>query len=204
MLVAPDTGPGSIAPDGRVAALPAHQPHRCTCSLGRRCVNTSGRGYWKQPRELSTPSTAQDTRQRLECDCRALGRIFRVGSGVCLCRGVGEIVKTQAKQASRESLPHRTAPTYRPEPPSPTADLFALVRVVDENSLGQRLLQLGADLYCEGVFATYAERLRHVISREQFATSVCGRDLAGKVETFAQAFERVSGLPLAAKSGAKR
>lgn len=94
----------------------------------------------------------------------------------------------------------RSGPTWRPEPEgNGTPDLFALVRVVDEDSLGQRLLQLGADLYCEGTLATHSERLRHVIVREQFSTVVCGRDPGGKVETVAQAFERVCGEPLAAK-----
>lgn len=79
-----------------------------------------------------------------------------------------------------------------------TPDLFAAVRVTDEWSLGQRLLQQGADLYCDGEFATAKDRLRYVIQREQFAAVVVGRH-EGKLEDYAQAFERVTGSPLAPK-----
>jgi hypothetical protein len=97
------------------------------------------------------------------------------------------------------------APQYRPEPDSPvTPDLFALVSVVDEYSLGKRLLQQGADLYCAGEFLTFRDRLRHVIVREQFATVICGRDNADKVENYAQAFARVTGEPLTAKVGREK
>jgi len=90
-----------------------------------------------------------------------------------------------------------SGPQYHPEPDSPvTQDLFAIVDVVDEYSLGARLVQQGADLYVAGEFARFAERLRHVIVREQFASIVCGRDPSGKVETYSAAFARVSGEPL--------
>lgn len=91
-------------------------------------------------------------------------------------------------------------PTYRPEPESAdeAPDFFAQVRVTDENSLGLRLLQQGADLYCTGNFPTFRDRLRHVIVREKFLVLVCGRDNAGRVETYAQAFWRVTGEPLVA------
>ena len=104
----------------------------------------------------------------------------------------------------------RTAPSYRPEVTTGNtaggqSDLFALAEVVDEYSLGKRLLQQGADLYCAGEFATHADRLRHVIGREQLAYAICGRDPAGKLERYAQAFERVCGEPLVkSKTGAKR
>ncbi len=92
------------------------------------------------------------------------------------------------------------APTYRPESaPSVTPDLFALVDVATEHSLGQRLLQHGADLYCAGEFASFTERLRHVILRERLATAICGRDNADRVETYEAAFLRVTGEPLVAK-----
>jgi hypothetical protein len=88
-------------------------------------------------------------------------------------------------------------PQYRPEADSPgTPDLFAIVQVVDEYSLGARLLQHGADLYVDGDFARFAERLAHVIVRWQLASVVCGRDPAGKVETYSAAFARVTGEPL--------
>jgi hypothetical protein len=93
-----------------------------------------------------------------------------------------------------------SGPQYRPEPESPvTPDLFAIVDVVDEYSLGQRLIQHGADLYVAGDFASFAERLRYVIVRWQLATVVCGRDAGGKLEHYAAAFARVTGEPLVAK-----
>lgn len=96
--------------------------------------------------------------------------------------------------------PRATAPSYRPEPEGGTTpDLFAIVDVIDEHSLGKRLQQQGADLYCAGEFATFRDRLRHVIAREQFATVICGRDNADKVENYAQAFLRVTGEALMPK-----
>ena len=96
--------------------------------------------------------------------------------------------------------PKPVGPVYRPEPESTgsTPDLFAQVRVTDEDSLGRRLLQQGADLYCDGKFPTFRDRLRQVIVREKFVTVVCGRDAGGRVETYAQAFWRVTGEPLVA------
>lgn len=82
---------------------------------------------------------------------------------------------------------------------SGNADLFAIIRVIDESSLLERLKQLGADVYCEGNFPTLAERLRHVILREQMAKTVSGRDPHGKVETLEQAFLRVTGETLILK-----
>jgi len=91
-------------------------------------------------------------------------------------------------------------PEYRPESEGlATADLFAAVDVVDEYSLGARLVQHGIDLYMEGEFATYAERLRNVIVSAQAAAVVCGRDPNGKVENYSQAFARVTGEPLIKK-----
>lgn len=98
-------------------------------------------------------------------------------------------------------------PSYRPElETGTTPDLFARVVVVDEYSLGKRLQQqdIDADLFCVGDFTRYSDRLRHVITVERLATAICGRNPGGKVETFAEAFERVCFEPLVLKSGARR
>lgn len=101
--------------------------------------------------------------------------------------------------------PRAVGPSYRPElETGTTPDLFGLVDVVDEYSLGKRLVQAGVDLYCAGDFATFTDRLRHVIVREQLATAVCGRDNADRIETYEQAFRRVTGEPLVRRAGAKR
>lgn len=80
-----------------------------------------------------------------------------------------------------------------------TPDLFAIIEVVDEHTLGKRLIQQGVDLYIEGEFASFAERLREVIVRAQAASVICGRDSGGKVENYAAAFARVTGETLVKK-----
>lgn len=99
-------------------------------------------------------------------------------------------------------------PDYRPEPESAvseTGDLFALVRVVDEQSLGRRLLQHGYDLYAGAPYADYAERLAACILRNGAQRVISGRGPKGRPETYQQAFERVCGKslpkPKAAKTG---
>lgn len=85
--------------------------------------------------------------------------------------------------------------------PGTTPDLFAQVRVTDEWSLAERIKQLGmgADLWVDGDFPTFRDRLRFVIQREQLASCTAGRTPAGQHESIAAAFERVTGEPLAPK-----
>ena len=99
----------------------------------------------------------------------------------------------------RRAAPIRTPPGHVPEPggfEGAIEDLFAIVKVIGEDSLLRRLQQAGADVYCDGEFPTLCARLRHVIQREQLVTAVCGRSDTEKVETYAQAFERVYGEAL--------
>lgn len=119
-------------------------------------------------------------------------------------KGKHSPVDTGRPSAGNQGQPEvrSTGPRYSPEPESRapiTPDMFAQMDVVDEWSLGQRLLQLGADLYCAGEFASFKDRLRRVIL-SGYQSAICGRDPTGKVETVGQAFERVTGEPLAQKS----
>lgn len=112
-----------------------------------------------------------------------------------------------AEQRRAGNKPQRTAgPSYRPEIETPApkqADLLAIVRVVDIYSLGQRLVQQGYDLYDGIEYPSYAERLRATILGNGIACVLCGPNLAGKLEDYGQAFERVTGELLAPKRARK-
>jgi hypothetical protein len=84
-------------------------------------------------------------------------------------------------------------------------DLFAIVEVVDEHSLGRRLIQHGHDLYLGSEYPSYTERLRACIVRNGAEHVIAGRNPDGKPESYAAAFARVTGKPLIQKAprGAK-
>ena len=106
------------------------------------------------------------------------------------------------KQRTTESV-KPSAPTYKPEPESAgpaTPDLFAIVKVIDQPTLLDRLLQLGVDIYCGGPFETLKDRLRYVIVDYRAQRVVCGRHPeTGKVELVSEAFQRVCNEPLEPK-----
>lgn len=89
-------------------------------------------------------------------------------------------------------------PLQIPEAP----DLFALVRVTDEDSFFARLKQLACDVYAgEGPFATLKDRIRHVITTQGYGSILTGRHpVTGKSETCEETFERLYSEPLVVRA----
>jgi hypothetical protein len=65
-----------------------------------------------------------------------------------------------------------------------------------ETWLAERLKQHGCDLYAAGPFAHFRDRLRATILANRMQAVIVGRNKAGTLENYAQAFERLYGEPL--------
>lgn len=78
-----------------------------------------------------------------------------------------------------------------------TPDLFT--HLEGETWLAERLKAHGCDLYAGGPFEHYRDRLRATILANGVQRVILGRNKAGMLEDYAQAFERLYAEPLVAK-----
>lgn len=73
-----------------------------------------------------------------------------------------------------------------------------------EAYLGERLKLHGCDIYDGGPFEHFCDRLRAAILANGMQTVILGRNKAGTLENYAQAFERVYGEALVQKVRSNR
>ena len=86
--------------------------------------------------------------------------------------------------------------------PSSTPDLFTHIEA--ETWLAERLKQHGCDIYAGGSFEHFRDRLRATILANRMQCVILGRNKAGSLENYAQAFERVYGEALVEKVRSNR
>lgn len=86
-------------------------------------------------------------------------------------------------------------------PASPAGTTLPLLFNLEAEAwLGERLKQLGCDLYADGaVFTHFRDRVRQVILVNRLECVIVGRH-DGKPESYAQTFQRLYGEPLGKKA----
>lgn len=96
-----------------------------------------------------------------------------------------------------DNKPQSLAPQYYPEPQAKSAESLDLLgQVESEDWLAERLKSHGCDIYVDGTYATYIDRLGECIVRNGMQAVVAGGGPDGRPETYAHCYQRLYGKAL--------